>query len=110
MQSAFLPVHICEAIDRKIWDFIWGRLMALGRFITSIRRQCVNLNIWGGLGLRNARDLNKAFLMKIVRGLITRPNELWAKVLRSKYLKNTDTGVVLARKKGFSAIWRALEY
>ncbi|CAN1156561.1 hypothetical protein LINPERHAP2_LOCUS21016, partial [Linum perenne] len=30
----------------------------------------------GGLGLRSARDLNKAFLMKIVWGLIARRTEL----------------------------------
>ncbi|CAN1775348.1 hypothetical protein LINPERHAP1_LOCUS13294 [Linum perenne] len=28
----------------------------------------------GGLGLRSARDLNKAFLMKIVWNLITKPD------------------------------------
>ncbi|CAN1798940.1 Putative ribonuclease H protein At1g65750 [Linum perenne] len=62
----------------------------------------------GGLGLRNARDLNKAFLMKIVWGLLKNPSDLWAKVLIAKYLKKTPEGFVLARKIGFSAIWRGI--
>ncbi|CAN1151988.1 Putative ribonuclease H protein At1g65750 [Linum perenne] len=62
----------------------------------------------GGLGLRSARELNQAFLMKLVWGVINRPNELWVKVLRSKYLKTSTDGWVLARKRGFSAIWRGM--
>ncbi|CAN1150904.1 hypothetical protein LINPERHAP2_LOCUS17870 [Linum perenne] len=46
--------------------------------------------------------------MKIVWGLISRSLELWSKVLVSKYLKRTENGWVLARKKGFSAVWRGL--
>ncbi|CAN1281473.1 Putative ribonuclease H protein At1g65750 [Linum perenne] len=108
MQTAFLPVSICDSIDRKIRNFIWGS--------TEGARKIHNIN-WetvckpkgmGGLGLRNARDLNKAFLMKIVWGLLNNPSELWAKVLIAKYLKKTPEGFVLARKSGFSAIWRGI--
>ncbi|CAN1800069.1 Putative ribonuclease H protein At1g65750 [Linum perenne] len=66
MQTAFLPVHICEAIDKKIWDFIWGSVQG-GRRIHNINWETVcEPKSFGGLGLRSARDLNKAFLMKIV--------------------------------------------
>ncbi|CAN1836022.1 Putative ribonuclease H protein At1g65750 [Linum perenne] len=98
MQTAFLPVHICEAIDRKIRNFIWGSVQG-GRKIHNINWETVcKPKSLGGLGLRSARDLNKAFFMKIVWGLISRPTELWAKVLVSKYLKTTDHGFTLARK------------
>ncbi|CAN1191394.1 Putative ribonuclease H protein At1g65750 [Linum perenne] len=108
MQTALLPAYICDSIDRKIRNFIWGS--------TEGARKIHNIN-WetvckpkrlGGLGLRNARDLNKAFLMKIVWGLLTHPSDLWAKVMISKYLKKTLVGFVLARKSGFSAIWRGI--
>ncbi|CAN1745014.1 Protein DETOXIFICATION 42 [Linum perenne] len=106
MQTAFLPVHVCEAIDKKVRDFIWGSVQG-GRKIHNINWETVcKPKSLGGMGLRSARDLNRAFLMKIVWGLVSRPTELWAKVLISKYLKKTDNGFVLARKKGFSAIWR----
>ncbi|CAN1800039.1 Putative ribonuclease H protein At1g65750 [Linum perenne] len=62
----------------------------------------------GGLGLRSARELNRAFIMKLVWGVLSRPEELWVKVLTSKYLKRTDHGWMLARKSGFSAVWREM--
>ncbi|CAN1830416.1 Putative ribonuclease H protein At1g65750 [Linum perenne] len=108
MQSSFLPVYICEAIDRKIRDFIWGSVDG-ARKIHNINWEtvCKPKNL-GGLGLRNARDLNMAFLIKIAWGILSRPTELWAKVLVSKYLKKTDNGFVLARKRGFSTVWRGV--
>ncbi|CAN1153627.1 Putative ribonuclease H protein At1g65750 [Linum perenne] len=108
MQTAFLPASICDSIDRKIRNFIWGSVEG-ARKIHNINWDTVcKPKKLGGLGLRNARDLNRAFLMKIVWGLLERPNELWAKVLTSKYLKKTPAGLALARKSGFSAIWRGL--
>ncbi|CAN1131019.1 Putative ribonuclease H protein At1g65750 [Linum perenne] len=108
MQTAALPVYICEAIDKKVRDFIWGSVDGV-RKIHNINWETVcKPKRLGGLGLRNARDLNNAFLMKIVWGLISRPSELWSKVMVSKYLKRTENGWVLARKKGFSAVWRGL--
>ncbi|CAN1730820.1 Putative ribonuclease H protein At1g65750 [Linum perenne] len=113
MQTALLPAYICDSIDRKIRNFIWGSFIWGS---TDGARKIHNIN-WetvckpkrlGGLGLRNARDLNKAFLMKIVWGLLTTPSDLWAKVMISKYLKKTPVGFVLARKSGYSAIWRGI--
>ncbi|CAN1842763.1 Putative ribonuclease H protein At1g65750 [Linum perenne] len=108
MQTALLPASICEGIDRKIRDFIWGSVEG-ARKIHNINWEtvCKPKNL-GGLGLRSARDLNKAFIMKIVWGLIDRPSELWAQVLSSKYLKRSESGYVLARKTGFSAVWRGM--
>ncbi|CAN1800035.1 Putative ribonuclease H protein At1g65750 [Linum perenne] len=94
MQTAVLPVHICDGIDRKIRNFIWGS--------TNGARKIHNIN-WdmvcrpkslGGLGLRSARELNRAFIMKLVWGVLSRPEELWVKVLTSKYLKRTDHGSI----------------
>ncbi|CAN1811938.1 Putative ribonuclease H protein At1g65750 [Linum perenne] len=108
MQTAFLPLSLCDKIDRKIRNFIWGS--------TDTTRKVHNVN-WqtvckpkklGGLGLRSARELNKAFLMKIAWNLISRPAELWSKVLITKYLNVTSDGFVLKRKGGYSAIWRGV--
>ncbi|CAN0862436.1 Putative ribonuclease H protein At1g65750 [Linum grandiflorum] len=46
--------------------------------------------------------------MKVAWGLLTRPDELWAKVLLSKYLRKTEGGYVSARVSGFSAVWRGI--
>ncbi|CAN1788303.1 Putative ribonuclease H protein At1g65750 [Linum perenne] len=59
----------------------------------------------GGLGLRSARDLNRAFLMKIVWGLILRPNDLWANVLITNISTRRVRVSVTLRRKGFSVAW-----
>ncbi|CAN1171162.1 Putative ribonuclease H protein At1g65750 [Linum perenne] len=108
MQTAMLPAHICDKIDRKIRNFIWGSVEG-ARKIHNIKWEIVcKPKSMGGLGLRSARDLNKAFIMKIVWGLINRPTDLWARILISKYLKQVEGGYALARKSGFSAIWRGI--
>ncbi|CAN1163128.1 Putative ribonuclease H protein At1g65750 [Linum perenne] len=105
MQTAFLLFSICDSIDRRIRNFIWGSVEA-ARKIHNINWNTVcKPKSLGGLGLCNAQDLNKAFLMKIVWVLIKRPSELWAKVLMAKYLKKMEVGFVLARKSRVSSTW-----
>ncbi|CAN1778662.1 Putative ribonuclease H protein At1g65750 [Linum perenne] len=108
MQTAFLPVSLCDKIDRKIRNFIWGSSEG-NRRIHNVNWEtaCRPKNL-GGLGLRNARDLNKAFLMKLVWSLVSCPEELWAKVLITKYMTRTENGYMLARKKGFSNAWSGI--
>ncbi|CAN1188831.1 Putative ribonuclease H protein At1g65750 [Linum perenne] len=108
MQTTALPGYICEGIDRKIRNFIWGSTNGV-RKIHNINWEmvCRPKNL-GGLGLRSARELNRAFLMKLVWGVLSRPDELWVKVLASKYLKHTNTGWVPARKTGLSPVWREM--
>ncbi|CAN1788613.1 Putative ribonuclease H protein At1g65750 [Linum perenne] len=62
----------------------------------------------GGLGLRSTRELNKAFLMKIVWGVFSRPDELWVKILLTKYMKQGTNGLCLKRRSGYSATWRGV--
>ncbi|CAN1188123.1 Putative ribonuclease H protein At1g65750, partial [Linum perenne] len=108
MQTAFLPFSLCDKIDRIIRNFIWGSEGG------TMKIHNVNWEIvckpkkFGGLGLRSAMDLNKAFLLKLVWNLISRPNELWAKVLISKYMILTENGYMLACSKGFSLVWRSI--
>ncbi|CAN1849498.1 Putative ribonuclease H protein At1g65750 [Linum perenne] len=56
----------------------------------------------GGLGLRSASDLNRVFLMKIVWGLISRSDDLWASDLITKYLNRSSQGFTLKRQNGYS--------
>ncbi|CAN0925668.1 Putative ribonuclease H protein At1g65750 [Linum grandiflorum] len=109
MQTAFLPVSLCDQIDRKIRDFIWGSGDDI-RKIHNINWETVcKPKSLGALGLQSASEINMAFLMKVPWGLFTRPDELWAKVLLTKYLWNSANGYVGVKTKSFSAIWRGIQ-
>ncbi|CAN1129754.1 Putative ribonuclease H protein At1g65750 [Linum perenne] len=65
MQTSVLPVNTCEEIDRRIRNFVWG---------TTSEERKVSLVAWekiclpkekGGLGLKMARQLNRAYLTKL---------------------------------------------
>ncbi|CAN1819380.1 Putative ribonuclease H protein At1g65750 [Linum perenne] len=76
MQTSYLPVSLCDQIDKKIKNFIWGSTEG-SRKIHNVNWQTVyKAKCLGGLGLRSARELNKAFLMKIAWGVFSRPNDL----------------------------------
>ncbi|CAN1122078.1 Putative ribonuclease H protein At1g65750 [Linum perenne] len=108
MQTAFLPVYLCDQIDKKIRNFIWGSTKG-SRRIHNVNWQIVcKPKCLGGLGLRSARDLNKAFLMKLVWGVLSNPNDLWVQVLLTKYMKKTEEGWRPKRRSGFSATWRGM--
>ncbi|CAN1790226.1 Putative ribonuclease H protein At1g65750 [Linum perenne] len=108
MQTTLLPVEICNAIDKKIWDFIWGSFNG-ERKMHMINWETICIpNNQGGLGLRSARELNQAYLMKLVWGLIKNPTELWADLLISKYMKRTPTGLSLRQAVRKSSYWRGI--
>ncbi|CAN0899341.1 Putative ribonuclease H protein At1g65750 [Linum grandiflorum] len=109
MQTAILPFTVCDQIDRKIRDFIWGSGDGVRKLHNINLETVCKPKRLGGLGLRSAREMNMAFLMKVEWGLLTRRDELWAKVLLSKYLRNTPDGYVPTRQKGFSAVWRGIK-
>ncbi|CAN1795223.1 Putative ribonuclease H protein At1g65750 [Linum perenne] len=62
----------------------------------------------GGLGLRSAREMNQAFILKVAWGLLKRPGELWARVLLSKYLSQSPNGLVPRTTKRFSNLWKGI--
>ncbi|CAN1771048.1 Putative ribonuclease H protein At1g65750 [Linum perenne] len=108
MQTAFLPVSLCDKIDRKIRNFIWGSSNGVRRVHNVNWETVCKPKSLGGLGLRSARELNQAFLMKVAWGIISQLNELWVQTLVSKYLVRNELGFTLKRKTGFSALWRGV--
>lgn len=90
MQSAYLPRHVCEEIDKKCRRFVWGE-MERDRHIHMVnwQRLCTP-KAWGGLGLRSARQINQASLMKAGWHMIARREDMWVEVVRSKYKCGRD--------------------
>ncbi|CAN0886537.1 Putative ribonuclease H protein At1g65750 [Linum grandiflorum] len=92
MQTFVFPSTICSEIDKWIHNFVWG---------TTIEERKIHLVSWeqicqpknqGGLGLRMDRQLNSAYMVKLGYLFLTKPNELWVQVLRTKYRREDATG------------------
>lgn len=65
--------------------------------------------VWG-VELRRAKGMHKALLAKLGWRMITRKDELWAKMLRNKYGLMEDGPVVFRKKQRASSTWRGLEW
>ncbi|KAE8676059.1 hypothetical protein F3Y22_tig00111634pilonHSYRG00065 [Hibiscus syriacus] len=85
MQSTMLPKGICEEIERLIRGFIWGRTENRGGVPLVHWENICKPTVNSGLGLRKLSVQNEAFLMKLVYKLVVNSDQLWARVLRSKY-------------------------
>lgn len=59
----------------------------------------------GGLDIHSARQANAAFLTKLRWRVITEPNALWSRVLRSKYCKGRCDVDMFNPKPGSSNVW-----
>lgn len=108
MQSTSLPRGLCDEIDRKCRDFIWGdtknqRHMHLASW-SSI---CVPKK-FGGLSLRSARDMNTSFMMKVGWNLCARKNDMWVKIIRSKYKCGEDLVPMINTRRQGSNLWRGI--
>lgn len=87
MQTAKIPRSICDDIDKKNKAFHLGE---------SDDRRAVHLLSWetlqkptehGGIAMTSARQASAAFLTKLWWRILSKPDALWSRVLRSKYCK-----------------------
>lgn len=60
----------------------------------------------GGLGFCYARDLNKAYLIKVGWNLCTNRSVLWVYMLRSKYKRGPNILPKVERQFSESNLWR----
>lgn len=108
MQSTVIPASTCDAIEKLCRDFIWGS--------TANRRRC-HLVAWdkvcrpkeeGGLGFHGLRLLNQSYMMKLGWRLVQHGDQLWSRVLRSKYGCGVHSLPVVAVRPRASHTWRGL--
>ncbi|GAU11643.1 hypothetical protein TSUD_334560 [Trifolium subterraneum] len=108
MQYAKLPKSLCNEMEKIQRSFLWGDTNQSRRpHLVGWDVCCLPMNE-GGLGIKKLHHMNDAFLMKMMWNLITKPNDLWCKVLYSKYGRNNDLRVTINSQSYDSPLWKAL--
>ncbi|CAN1774821.1 Putative ribonuclease H protein At1g65750 [Linum perenne] len=108
MQTSVLTATTCEAIDKRISDFVWGSMEeARNIHLIAWDRVCTPKEN-GGLGLRLARELNRSFMTKLAYIFFQNKELHWVRVLQSKYFRETNDDLQLRKSGSKSALWRGL--
>lgn len=105
MQTNYLPNSVCEKIDKISRDFIWGfNNEGKGTHLISWDKLS-RPKVEGEVGIRKAKLMNRALLMKIGWGLIARKDSRWVRMLRSKYGCGEDIVPKVQRRNQNSNLW-----
>jgi hypothetical protein len=108
MQTTNIPASICEEAEKICRDFIWGS--------TNQHRKC-HLVSWekicrpkeeGGLGFRNLRILNQAYIHKLAWQMVADPNKLWVQVMRAKYKCGFLSTPNITTRSNSSNVWKVI--
>jgi hypothetical protein len=107
MMTNIIPKSCIDEIHRIQRRFIWGdtnqsrKYHAVGWDVVT--RPKAN----GGLGLRKLDVMNKACILKLGRKIQSGALDFWCAVLKGKYNRGMDEGVVLARAND-SHLWKSI--
>ncbi|KAL0012862.1 hypothetical protein SO802_007970 [Lithocarpus litseifolius] len=106
MQCHALPIKVCNAIDKKMRDFVWGSNEEKKKMHMVNWQTVTQPKELGGLGLFQTRHRNQALLAKLCWRLASEQEALWARMLIAKYMSTrrlTEGGRTLP----CSRIWAA---
>jgi hypothetical protein len=108
MQYAKLPKIICNEMEKIQRSFLWGDTDQSRRpHLVGWDVCCLPKNE-GRLGINRPQHMNDVFLMKMLWNLINNPDDLWSRVLYSKYGRNNDLRITMNSQPYDSPLWKAL--
>ncbi|XP_056688407.1 uncharacterized protein [Spinacia oleracea] len=102
--SFLLPRKTCHQLDNVHRQFFWNQSKSGNALPLIAWNKVCQPKDQGGLGLRRTYPLNRAFIAKLGWKILTDENNLWAKIMRKKYLQNTNF-FSAKRKIKDSPIW-----
>ncbi|KAK9939901.1 hypothetical protein M0R45_016581 [Rubus argutus] len=90
MQTARLPMSICNKLDKINRDFLWGDSEGLKKpHLVNWDTVCLP-KLHGGLGIKKTTDMNQAMLAKAGWRLFQKDAGLWASIYQAKYLQQNN--------------------
>ncbi|KAL5168952.1 putative ribonuclease H protein [Glycine soja] len=100
-----IPAAILQRISAIQRQFLWGGKPDSRKIAWISWSQCCSPKHMGGLGIRDLQSLNKALLFKWKWLMFHQPDQLWTRILISKY--NGWRGLAYGPRKQYFSTWWA---
>lgn len=109
MQVLALPKETLDQLDRIQRNFWWEKdgQKRKGGFIKAWKGICKPIS-QGGLGIKNPHHFNLALLTKLASRLVTEHDQLWVRLLKTKYFSNSHL-LEKSRTSNLSWIWTSIQ-
>jgi len=105
MQCFELPKAMMNQLDNINREFFWKKSNTYkGMKMIAWDRVCMP-KVKGGLGLRKAEAINKAFQCELAWKVISKEESIWVRVMRTKYLKQNEFLSCLPKSTD-SPVWK----
>ena len=108
MQTILLPKRLLNDLEKQSRGFLWGETDGSKKLHLLSWEQVVQEKRFGGLGIKDIRKQNKAFIMKLCWGLTTRREALWVQILRGKYKCGDLEMPSISEQRVASLTWRGI--
>ncbi|GLT49358.1 hypothetical protein SLA2020_229210 [Shorea laevis] len=107
MQTVLLPSATCSAIDSLNRKFLWGSDVQANRpHLVHWNDVCLPRK-YGGLGVRSARECNKALIAKLGWQILSGSGKPWCQAIKQKYL-HADGFFNCKPMPSSSVTWRSI--
>ncbi|XP_028761232.1 uncharacterized protein LOC114719845 [Neltuma alba] len=108
MQTLLLPKGVLEDIEKINREFFWNQEHGTKK-MHLISWNTLKLDKeHGGLGIKDLRSQNIAFIMKLCWGMMVKPNALWVQCLQHKYNWNRENLNSVKAKRNQSRVWKGI--
>nr|KYP54574.1 Putative ribonuclease H protein At1g65750 family [Cajanus cajan] len=107
MQSLWLPQAVCNRINQASRTMLWAKAGSSQYWSLVGWNTVTRPKEFGGLGIRESRQVNISLIGKLIWDLLHSPQKPWVKILQAKYLHGAS---VLQAKKGNGAsqVWNSI--
>lgn len=84
LQTMKLPSFVCDDEEAICWNFISGSSDSQRKWHLVSWGKICQPKEHGGVGFKNLKILNKAYIVKLAWQMINDPEKLWVQIMKAK--------------------------